>query len=99
MLAKGPGIHRRFSIGNHKFMDEESTGGMKFCRESLVVLMDADSGLQDENARKILMNGNNLRWEVPKCSLPGMSTFLKFKYVNKKIPDLAYYELHIFPMK
>jgi hypothetical protein len=42
-------------------------------------LMDADSGRQDQNARKILRTVTIQGSVVPNCFLPRMSTFLKFK--------------------
>jgi hypothetical protein len=44
--------------------------------------MDADSGLQDQNVRKILRMAKIPGSVVLNCSLPQMSTFLKFKYEN-----------------
>jgi hypothetical protein len=63
-------------------MDEESTGAEEWNSAGNQQLKDADSGRQDQNARKILRMVTNTGSVVPNCSLRQMSTFLKFKYEN-----------------
>jgi hypothetical protein len=48
--SRKPPEEEWFSARNLKFMDKKSTGGMEFCRSPQ--LKDADSGRQDQNARK-----------------------------------------------
>jgi hypothetical protein len=91
LQAPGPGSHRRngFPLGITSSWARNPPEEWTSTRNHL--LIDADSGQEDQNARKILQTVTIPGSVVPKCSLQRMSAFLKFKYENdNKIKNKLY---------